>query len=107
MKHILLLMMSAATVFSSLGCSHWNASHVKPTTTTTFTQNRDGRINAVARTLVAKGYSEDRAKQVAAKQVPWTETTTTVPLSRLFSGSRKQDKFYEDLAKSEAARPRK
>ena len=62
-------------------------------------------MSAIVDDLKAKGYSEERAKQVASKEVPALETTYSESLADIVSGAAQkrkdeQEKFEKDLANS-------
>lgn len=104
MNKNVLLAMVAASAFSILGCSNIHFVHEKPSVTTGLAEDRDERVAAVADDLKAKGYSEDRAKEVASRQAPMIETTYSESLWSILTGaSQKQraekEKFEKDLAK--------
>lgn len=62
-------------------------------------------MRAIVDDLKAKGYSEERAKQVASKEVPALETSYTESLADILNGTAQkhkdeQEKFEKDLADS-------
>lgn len=62
-------------------------------------------MRAIVGDLKAKGYSEERAKQVASKEVPALETSYTESLADVLSGAARkrkdeQEKFEKDLTNS-------
>lgn len=106
MKKFPLCAMSAALVLSSIGCSNWSVAKPKSSVKTGLSENREQRMSAIVEDLRARGYSEERAKQAAARQVPLMATTYSESLSSILAGDAKRKKFDEDLARSESARQR-
>lgn len=106
MKKFPLSVLAIALVLSAVGCSHQTTAKPQRSVTTGVAANRQQRVEEAARDFRAKGYSEERARQAAERQVPFVETTYSESLSSMVGGEDKQQKFEADLAKSEAGRRR-
>jgi hypothetical protein len=95
----------AALAFSGLGCGNFHFVHEKPSVTTGLAEDRGERVAALVDDLKAKGYSEDRAKEVASREVPFVETTYSEPLWSILTGAAQKEKaekekFQKDLVKA-------
>jgi len=105
MNRLFQITASVALAFSSAGCINWHHVNEKPSVTTGYPEDREERMSAIVDDLKAKGYSEERAKQVASKEVPALETSYTESLADVLSGAAQkrkdeQEKFEKDLANS-------
>jgi hypothetical protein len=105
MNRLFQITASVALAFSTAGCINWHHVNEKPSVTTGYPEDREERMSAIVDDLKAKGYSEERAKQVASKEVPALETTYSESLADIVSGAAQkrkdeQEKFEKDLANS-------
>jgi hypothetical protein len=105
MKKYILSGIVMASSFSLLGCSNFHFVHEKPSVTTGLAEDRDERVAAGVDDLKAKGYSEDRAKEVASREAPFVETSYSEPLWSILTGAAQKqkaekEKLEKDLAKA-------
>lgn len=88
MKTYAFLFTVLAVLVMQLGCSSTSARNPKPRTQTVLTPDREARMNALVKRLTDKGYSLDRAKRIAAEEVPLTEEQSAPqPLVDVFTGA--------------------
>ncbi len=106
MNKTALVFATALIGLSAGGChGHRASSDTKPTVTTGMTDNREERMRARIDELKAKGYPEERATRIAAKEVSAMETTYSESLGGVLTGKAgkekaDQAKFEKDFAKS-------
>jgi hypothetical protein len=106
-KTLLLLLMTIGLSLLVSGCQNSSAAGPQPSVTTGLTANRSERMQTMVDDLKARGYSEERAKRIAAKEIPVVETTYTESISGVLSGRAAKEKaekeqFLKEFSKSGA-----
>jgi len=105
MNRLFQITAGVSLAISTIGCANWHHVNEKPSVTTGYPEDREERMRSIADDLKAKGYSEERAKQAASRDVPALETSYSESVADIINGAAQQrkdaqEKFEKDLANS-------